>query len=275
LPDPYARKCRACGQALYRRPPKVLGEEHRIGNKLLPIDRYMLDRMQPERRRRALFRSRQANTVAWHGKFATSARTPELEPAPGGQPIPASAPTHVETELPAYRVDEVDYDETPQQPATVGALALDVFVQPAQAPESILVEPDPAVAEPVDDVAPVVEPPAEPMMYTPPPIASTEITPPAPQARASRDVVSHEELEPEVRAIVDELYQQARAELAGNDTAFMVPTSPPVSDAPPREVQNVESPLLSDGAEAPPARGRRGWVPAAFLKDDKPRPPVQ
>jgi hypothetical protein len=265
----------------------VLGEEHRIGNKLLPIDRYMLDRIQPERRRRSLLRSRQANTVAWDGKFATGARTPELEPTYAAEPAPAAP--RVEEALPMYQAEPVmndfadytDFDDTPQQPATVGALALDVFVQPISAPESILVEPEPVVAEPVEDSPIMAEPPTiveqpdEPMAYTPPVYAPAEVAPPMPQARPTRDVVSHEELEPEVRAIVDELYQKARAELAGNDTAFMVPTSPPVSDTPPREVENVDSPLFTDENAPPPAQGRRGWVPAAFLKDDKPRRPTE
>ena len=112
LPDPYAKRCFACGQALYRRPPQVLGEEHRIGANLLPIDRWMLDRLQPERRRSLFGRNRDLPPVAWHGRFAPSARTPELEPACGA--------------------DTLD-DDSPQPPATVGALELDVFVQPPPA----------------------------------------------------------------------------------------------------------------------------------------------
>jgi hypothetical protein len=155
LPDPYARRCFACGQARSRRPPQVLGEEHRIGANLLPIDRWMLDRLRPERRRRRFGRKRHLPPVAWHGRFATSA--------------PTAARDTSGAVSPAYDPMTPD-DDTPQPPATVGALALDVFVQPAPAPGA-----------------------------------------------GARSVVAHEELDPEVRAWVDELYEQARAELSGSE----------------------------------------------------------
>jgi hypothetical protein len=242
LPDPYARKCSTCGQALYRKPPRVLGEENRIGSNLLPIDRWMLDRLQPERKRRLFSRTRNTPPVAWHGRFATSARTPELEPAMASEVI---APAAVEPELPTYSVATTpDYDDTPQQPATVGALALDMFVQPMHAPEPII-EPPVVDDEPADETQ-VLDDPA---FYAAP----------APAAPA-RDVVSHEELEPEVRALVDDLYQQARAELSGSDS-IGVPATSYVTDTPALGAETVSAPLLEDPA-ADSDQSRSGWHPA-------------
>jgi hypothetical protein len=281
LPDPYARRCYACGQALYRKPPRVLGEENRIGANLLPIDRWMLDRLQPERKRSILGRNKYTPPVAWHGRFATSARTPELEPAVGGETHAIAA--RVEPDVPTYQVAQsVDYDDTPQQPATVGALALDVFVQPMHAPEPM---PAPPVAEPVLDEppadtvfapptyvapspAPVFESPAEPQGFlAPPPVPA-----PAPQ---SRPVVSHEELEPDVRALVDELYLQARAELSGSDAVFGAPSAPFVNDTPALDADPVTAPVLEEpapdvAASEPETPSRRGWVPAAFFDEQNP-----
>jgi hypothetical protein len=237
-----------CGQALYRKPPRVLGEENRIGNTLLPIDRWMLDRLQPERKR-GFFNRRNTPPVAWHGRFATSARTPELEPAIAGEVMAPAA--QAEPELPTYSVATTpDYDDTPQQPATVGALALDMFVQPMHAPEPI-VEPPVVDDEPADE-APTFDPPA------------SYVAPPAPAAPA-HEVVSHEELEPEVRALVDDLYQQARAELSGSDS-IGAPATSYVNDTPALGAETVSAPLLEQPAEDSEP-GRTGWHPAAFYDD--------
>jgi hypothetical protein len=285
LPDPYAKRCFACGQSLYRRPPKVLGEEHRIGANLLPIDRWMLDRLQPERRRSLFGRNRNLPPVAWHGRFATSARTPELEPAYGAD-MPAAARVSPEPTIPAYDPMTPDYDDTPQQPATVGALALDIFVQPNAAPETVI--PEPVLVEPLPDedaldaffgtpVAPYSNEP-EPELFAAPPVPPP--APPAPVVRA-RPVVPHEELDPEVRALVDELYEQARAELSGTETI----DSPAYDEsrfgaddsiAPDAPVPTTEPPHADDVA-APhddATRARRGWVPAAFMNEQEqgPRP---
>jgi hypothetical protein len=256
LPDPYARKCSTCGQALYRKPPRVLGEENRIGANLLPIDRWMLDRLQPERKRGLFNRGRHTPPVAWHGRFATSARTPELEPAMAGEVMAPAA--HVEPELPTYAVATTpDYDDTPQQPATVGALALDMFVQPMHAPDPVV---EPPVVEP-----PVVDDESADQAQT---FDDAEFyaAPAAPAAR-TRDVVSHEELEPEVRALVDDLYQQARAELSGNDS-IGAPATSFVTDTPALGAETVSAPLLEQpAAESEP--GRSSWHPAAYFDDQQ------
>jgi hypothetical protein len=219
----------------------VLGEEHRIGANLLPIDRWMLDRMRPERKRGLFSRRRNTPPVAWHGRFATSARTPELEPAMASEAVAPEA--SVEPELPTYSVPTTpDYDDTPQQPATVGALALDMFVQPMRTA-------DPGVEPPVVD--------AEPAADEPQPVDAADesafyAAAPAEPAALARTVVLHEELEPEVRALVDDLHQQARAELLGRDTPAL-------------GGETVSAPQLEEPAAEPSTRG--GWHPAAFFDD--------
>jgi hypothetical protein len=263
LPDPYARKCSTCGQALYRKPPRVLGEENRLGANLLPIDRWMLDRLEPERKRSLFRRTKHTPPVAWHGRFATGARTPELEPAIASEVMAPAAQR--EPELPTYSVATTpDYDDTPQQPATVGALALDMFVQPMHTPEPIVeppvVEPPVVDDEPADEAQPL-DFLDEPAFYTPP------VAAPAEPAMPARDVVSHEELEPEVRALVDDLYQQARAELSGSDS-IGAPATSYVTDTPALGAETVSAPLLEEPvADSDPSR--RGWHPAASFDDFK------
>jgi hypothetical protein len=268
LPDPYARKCKTCGQALYRKPPRVLGEENRIGANLLPIDRWMLDRLQPERKRSIFSRNRHTPPVAWDGRFATAARTPELEPSMAGEMMAPAAT--VEPELPTYTVSTApDYDDTPQQPATVGALALDMFVQPMHAPEPIL---EPA-AEPVP--VPVLDEPLAEEAIVDAPEKQAYVAPPAPAPTPAptQPVVSHEELEPEVRALVDDLYQQARAELSGSDSIFGAPATSFVTDTPALGVEDVSAPVLEQTLMPEPTEGpnRSGWHPAAFYEDPSER----
>jgi hypothetical protein len=145
-------------------------------------------------------------------------------------------------------------------------------------------------------------PPASPTPFAPPhapaPGAATAAPatpPPAPAplvaaAPAARPVAAHEELDPEVRALVDELYEQARAELAATEPAcFSPPAAPAESDAQvlPRDAGAgvteggvpggaPEAPTAErTGADAaaPPAAGARprtGWVPA-FRPDEQHR----
>jgi hypothetical protein len=108
--------------------------------------------------------------------------------------------------------------------------------------------------------------------------------------------VPHEELDPDVRAIVDDLYQQARAELSGNDLAFFAPIddypeapiAPAHDPAPPAveriaPVETTAAPIVNEPIapstppiapvapvapvapptpEPPASTARGGWVPA-------------
>ena len=130
LPDPRTRRCPMCGEGLRRRHPRVLGEDRRLAASVLPVDRFLLDRLHAE-----------------PGRLR------------GAAPVAGRA-------------------------------------------------------------TPIVAP---------------------------RPVVAHRELEPEVRALIDELYEQARIELSGND-----------------------APRAESSSPAPP-RSRPGWSPA-FVRDEPERP---
>ena len=117
------------------------------------------------------------------------------------------------------------------------------------------------------------------------------------EARASlapvnpqRTPMLHSELDPEVRAIVDELYQQARAELSGNDLGFFAPLAeivpdtddhtivvdePPVlrADSALDQVLEAEALAIAQDVVADESRPRKpgGWVPAAFITEEERR----
>ncbi len=272
LPDAHVRRCNSCGQALRRRQPRVLGDEHRIGARILPIDRWMLDRLQGEPRRR---RAATPDRVPWHGRFAPSPRSAEpdlvMPPAavpPMGaarvaEPPTAAAPAvdamfvdapPVARNLPANPPDadtpafgaavvETTMPGVEETPAAITARDLDLFVAPTP--------PAPAPAVPAGQQVPeAIAPPALPVVAPPPtaPIAAAPFPTPRP-------IVTHEELDPEVRALVDELYEQARAELSGIDPQ---PSTDGVAEPAPA---STETPTALDDNGTPHSSGG-GWSPA-------------
>ena len=272
LPDVHVRRCSYCGQALRRRHPRVLGDEHRIGARTLPVDRWMLDRLQGEPRRR---RAGSTSSVPWHGRFAPSPRSaepdlvmpPVTEPPMGAAAIAAAAasaapvvePPTAETPVEAIVVDSApvtdaaSFNEVEETPAAITARDLDLFVAPTP-PTPAPVAPPAPVEEPVAEAAAA---PAPPVVVTPP-IAATPPAPAAPPAPpiaappvatpfpTPRPIIAHEELDPEVRALVDELYEQARAELSGID---------------PQAATN-DMPAAPDPDASAPRSNRGGWSPA-------------
>jgi hypothetical protein len=242
----------------------VLGEEHRIGATSLPIDRWMLERLQPDTARR---HSRRAlPPVAWHGRFAASTRSAEPDlvlppvvepPAPNTVP-PSGRGRHAEP------VDEPRDDRfvepAPDTPPAVTPMDLDAFIAPA-----------PADVEPPAFEAEMLEP-ASPIEHS--------VTP--------RPIVAHSQLDPEVRALVDDLYAQARAELSGIDTevntGFVIDDAidapAPFSSPVPHDAVTVEPPAppLAPSAHdvnastGDAARGMRGpWVPAFTPEEERRR----
>jgi len=187
-------------------------------------------------------------------------------------------------------------DDEVVMPSVVDALALDLYVQPV-AP---IREPE---ASPLPPAAPAPpEPEPEPELLArltspPPPPAPAPSPAPAP---APRPQPLQEELDPEVRALVDELYQQARAELSGDDFGFFAPADdapgegPTLAEPPRSEPPLPEPPLMraqpqadSPAAGTPPpepddaphasaiapeSRGRSAWVPAIQTDERNPRP---
>ena len=309
--EPRAPRCPSCGQNIRRRKPVVLGDDHRKGA-YLPVDRWMLARLHAEGPRAR----RHIAPVAWHGKFETS---PLAEPDFAAMPSPVATalapPTVVEPE-PELAALQIDTEPAEAPTPTVGALALDAYTRPAPnvtddergdgttefaaieedttgfratelAPEATVVAvPEATVPADVDDEPRIdAAEPVAPMAYAPEPLPAVPTGPAMPRP------VPHEELDPEVRALVDDLYEQARQELSGNnDMAFFAPFGdhndlvdivryePPVLQAEPEPdpvIVNTIDPLPPVAAEEPApqqqasetARSRRGWQPA-FVTDD-------
>lgn len=180
LPDPTSRRCPMCAQHLRRRRPRVLGEEHRIGARMLPIDRALVDRLRR--------------------------RTASLAPVPATAASPAVAGLH-------------------------GDAAPEVTAAPAG-------EPDPI------DVAAYLAAFDAPRDGGGPADAPGPIRPEQPQPAEQR-VVPLDEVDPEIKALVAELYERARAEILGTRA---------ITDAT----------TAQDGdrwGHAPPPAPRRRWVP--------------
>jgi hypothetical protein len=187
LHDAEVQRCAACGQNLRRKKPKILGDEHRIGAVTLPIDRWMLARVNESDAMLVAPRAEQGALPT--APMAAPAVAPPPEPAP--PPPDPAPPVETELEMTAVVVESVDAvpltDERLEIPGedegllepTVGALTLDQYTGGAKAPVEAVPEPEPE---------------------------------PEPAAAAPRT-----ELDPDVRALVDELYEQARAELSGTD----------------------------------------------------------
>jgi hypothetical protein len=252
LADNDATRCPQCRQSLRRKRPRVLGEETRIGASFLPIDRWMLDRLHSDGHGRG---RASLPPLAWHGRFTTS---PLAAPAFASTPPPVGAP------LPPPSAPPQGTEPTPitppvdeQPPATVGALALDVYTRPVSYTEPAIAEDDDA-RDDRDGDGEIARPPVA--MWTPP---ST------PLATAIRPVVPHEELDPDVRALVDDLYEQARVELSGNDVAFFAPVDhehdePMVFEAQPLlpSLETRPAAPATPPASPEPPRARGGWIPA-------------
>jgi hypothetical protein len=222
--------------------------------------------------------------VAWHGRFATS---------PLAEPDFAATPSPVATPLARTHAPPQPIEDPVDTPPVVGALALDMYTMPVPQTDEHDVEAVTPPAAPA--VAPVPEPPEpmtppEAMVYTPP-VATT--------TTAARPVVAHEELDPEVRALVDDLYDRARAELAGGDFMMFsalepdpieqeyepfpaldeyerseLPELPELRELPALEIADVQPVVETPPAPAvdapPPVRPRTGWVPA-FVADERRR----
>ncbi len=308
LPNARVRRCTSCGQNLRRRRPRVLGED---GAAALPVDRWMLDRLHGNggKRRNA------APPPAWEGRF-TSTRRVDQDDVPADTPTPA-------TEFASSVVgsdDAIDATllmfDAPSADASTDARA--TIAEPAApfAPDDAMFPSDDAMPEP----EPIPEPLPEPALLVMPEPALTPMAMPEPEptpepepemlapAPAPRPQPIQKELDPEVRALIDELYELARAELSGDDVAFFAPVNrEPVGEpsvntflaepslaawmpAPQPEDAAPEQPrpqppatATHTPAEAPPAapastpvkrpgRARSGWVAAIQTGEWRNRP---
>jgi hypothetical protein len=232
----------------------VLGEDTRIGTSFLPVDRWMLDRLDAEGGRRG----RKLPPVAWHDRFPTTPRD-ETDHDETSAPTRAAAALEVyDTEVPATITEPEAplelYTEVPATSTEAEALLVDDAPMPEPEPE-----PEPEVVAPA---------------------------PPAPAPPAPRPQPIHQELDPDVRALIDELYEQARAELSGDEVGFFAPVAPAPADPPLNEPLANEQLVDEIVAEPPagetappngsavkrPSRARSGWVAAIQSAEARDRP---
>jgi hypothetical protein len=130
--------------------------------------------------------------------------------------------------------------------------------EPPLVPDAPMPEPEP-------------EPEAEALMPPPPPPALAPARP-APLPQPVPD-----ELDPEVRALIDELYELARAEVSVDDVAFFAPVAEPPPAAPQPEPASAPPPSPPPAAPnassvEPPGRARSGWVAAIQIDESRQRP---
>lgn len=238
LTDPHARRCPACKQRLRRRSPRVLGEETRLTSKVLPVDRWMMARLD-----HVADRVRDAEPVAWQGRFQASPALPAV--APEYPAFPAARPDGYLDDVRDVGLADPGFGEYSSPAvefgdpvaASVSPLALDAYVpHPADGHREPREEREPGVAP--DPLASVAEPESSPR-----PLA-------------------HAELDPEIRALVDDLYERARAEITGEAAAA------PAIDLSGRDsgATRAEDPRAEPGAPG----GRSRWVPA-FVADERRR----
>jgi hypothetical protein len=248
---------------------RVLGDETRLGASQLPIDRWMLDRIEGRAG------ARHMPPVAWHGRFmepelavalaspapVTAQRATPLPPAPemtqatmpiapddlasSVAPTPAPVAPAGDRELRWGRAeagpDEArveasddhgdaapnDTSDEPPTPGVVDALALDLYTTPVSpVTEAMLAAPAPAAAGTTDPddmsfspMTNAAEQAITDAAFAPVvPTAAPETTVAAESATAADDEevarpLLHNQLDPEVRKLVEELYEQARAEM--------------------------------------------------------------
>jgi hypothetical protein len=235
-----------CGQRLRRRGPTVLGEEHRPGARLLPIERALNERLHGTTTTGR--RGRHFTPPPWAEEYRASVRqaTARMEAAAremAGQSSGGGVATL--TAPPGYFDDAEVLTREPVVPETP-ALDIESYLSSFE-PHDVLVDNVETTIHEHESVAPerdVDAAPLETMSF----------------ARVPADDVPLYEVEtgpldPEVQALVDDLYRKARAEIVGSFDG-LEPEYP--ADA----HLDEQSTQVADEPPAPPRR--RGWVPAVL-----------
>jgi hypothetical protein len=236
LADPTSRRCHMCGQRLRRRRQRVLGEERRPGARLLPVERALHERLhgtsKPGGRRQyqpppwaerytssasvataARMLADKAPTGSGSG-IARLAAPPELRFDAYAAPVAASTPVEDTPTRDLAALDVPAYLSSFEPAHDLIADPVEVEVAPDQVRAGREVERDAARA-------------VEVSTYTPD------------QHEAQYELDGP--LDPEVQALVDDLYRRARAEIVGSFVG------------------------LEQAGELPPnTPRRRGWVPAVL-----------
>ncbi|HYL51640.1 MAG TPA: hypothetical protein VEZ15_06700 [Acidimicrobiia bacterium] len=186
-------------------------------------------------------RRRELPPVAWHGRFATSSLA-ETEP----EHVPAAAPIAAVYAFESTVIETGDpTDSRPFDPHT-DAVATITETDPTVLPEM------PPPPEP--------EPEPEPALLTPPP----PVAPYAPWPQPMQET-----LDADVRALIDELYEHARAEMSGEDIAFFAPAGGARSGE-----SCVNEPLVNEVVgEAPAAAPSPAPTPGAGTEGATEPPP--
>lgn len=249
LADPTAQRCPSCGQRLRNRRPRVLGEEHRPGAKMLPIDRALHDRL--------------------HGVPAKGRRARHLAPPPWLEHYNASATNAVTVAMAresalvggggaATMVAPATYEAVPIEPFAAAMPAAPMVEEPPPLDITAYLarfEPVPAADDEIDLGEPTVagagattlEPPAWSELSFEPAIVADEPS----------YAIESGPLDPEVQALVDDLYRKARAEIAGPYDAEGSMAAPAVDE--PAATSDE-----GDASSASPQPRRRAWVPAVL-----------
>jgi hypothetical protein len=240
-----------CGQALRRRRPRVLGEEHRPGARMLPIERALHERLHgtPARGRKQRYapppwaEAYRANTVAATVTIERQAAAGGGDTNRGGVATLTAPPAPFDVETLAAPTAPPPYVEEPTP------IDIQSYLSSFE-PHGDDVMLDERVDAPTPDATRAL---ADDGFVAPPPV---DVTPPAPVYVEPEPAYEIEPgpLDPEVQALVDDLYRKARAEIVGSFDGMESELVP--------EVPAYEEPTH----EQPPtdAPRRRGWVPAVL-----------
>ncbi|MGQ0826594.1 MAG: hypothetical protein ACT4OX_16460 [Actinomycetota bacterium] len=227
----------------------MLGEEHRQGATLLPIERAMNERLHGSTGTGR--RSARHDPPVWVDQYHATARTEVATRAAGDVASTHGVGTLVAPTAPARR----------DEPPTPSALAPGEAEPPTLDIEQYLATFEPPALAPHDTGTRVIDPdvPSEPEAR-----ADIELAP-------ERDALAHAPpepdfaidpgpLDPEVQALVDDLYRKARAEIVGTfESPVHIDTVTEFAD--PTGARTDERP--SSGPR------RRGWVPAVLADRKK------
>lgn len=248
LPDPRARWCPACAQDLRRRRPRLLGEDHRIGSRPLPIDRALAERLHARAPDPAPGPTRRAPTRA--------AVPPRPDPPARGDRDPRAI--DVAAYLTAFG--------PPPPPPAPGARRRDARPAPPTRGE------EPVAAAGSDEQSAVPAGPAEePVVAADPHEVAVglrgQATPPGPGHEAA---TPDDEVDPAIAALVAELFERARAEIraeraarGARDRAEGPAGVPPTAVPGPPPSAAAPTPPPATAAPTPPPAAARTPPPAA------------
>lgn len=254
LADPTSRRCHMCGQRLRRRRPRVLGEEHRPGARLLPVERALHERLHGTSKPGG---RRQYEPPPWAERYTASASVAAARMLADKAPTGSGSGVATLTAPPELRFDAYAAPVAPSTPVEdpptldMGALDIQAYLSSFEPAHDLIADPVEVEAAPEQFTAgrEVVRDAA----------GTLEVSTGAPVQHEAQYELDTAPLDPEVQALVDDLYRKARAEIVGSfvglDPDLAVETIGLEDDAA----------VLDEADELPPnTPRRRGWVPAVL-----------